>query len=166
MQPDEIKLLYDYSYWANERILKAAAGVSAEQYNAPYPVSHGSLRATLVHTLGAEIVWRERCQEGVSPTALMKEDDLPTLEKLVDLWKREEMAMRSYIDALSQEDLLHPLEYHNTKGVGFSNVLWRILVHVVNHGTQHRAESAAALTAFGHSPGDVDFILFLRDKNR
>jgi uncharacterized damage-inducible protein DinB len=163
MQPDEIKLLYDYNYWANERILKAAAGVSAEQYNAPYPVSHGSLRRTLVHTLDAEIVWRERCQEG---TSLIEEDDLPTLEKLLDLWKREETAMRSYVATLSEDDLLRPLEYRNTKGVRFSNVLWRILVHVVNHGTQHRAESAAALTAFGHSPGDVDFILFLREKDK
>jgi uncharacterized damage-inducible protein DinB len=126
-------------------------------------VSHGSLRATLVHTLGAEIVWRERCQEG---TSLIEEDDLPTLEKLLDLWKREETAMRSYVATLSEDDLLRPLEYRNTKGVRFSNVLWRILVHVVNHGTQHRAESAAALTAFGHSPGDVDFILFLREKDK
>jgi len=34
-------------------------------------------------------------------------------------------------------------------------------VHVVNHGTQHRSESAALLMRFGRSPGDMDFTLYL-----
>ena len=56
------------------------------------------------------------------------------------------------------------MEYSTTKGVPYENVLWNLLVHVVNHGTQFRAEAAVALTDYGHSPGDLDLLLYFRDK--
>jgi len=33
-----------------------------------------------------------------------------------------------------------------------------MLLHVANHGTQHRSEVAAMLTAFRYSPGELDFV--------
>lgn len=39
----------------------------------------------------------------------------------------------------------------------------QILVHVVNHGTQHRAEGAAPLTAEDRSPGELDMINYAEE---
>ncbi|MCB0024762.1 MAG: hypothetical protein KDD91_17125, partial [Caldilinea sp.] len=40
-------------------------------------------------------------------------------------------------------------------------VRWHCLLHVVNHGTYHRGETAALLTGLGHSPGELDFTVYL-----
>lgn len=68
--------------------------------------------------------------------------------------------MRAYLASLTEDDLSQPLAYVTTAGRPFSSTLWHILVHVVNHGTQHRAEIAQVLTQLGHSPGDLDMILY------
>jgi uncharacterized damage-inducible protein DinB len=39
-----------------------------------------------------------------------------------------------------------------------------MLVHVVNHGTQHRAEAAALLTDEGRSPGELDLINYAEEQ--
>jgi uncharacterized damage-inducible protein DinB len=37
-----------------------------------------------------------------------------------------------------------------------------MMLHVANHGTQHRAEVAAMLTAAGRSPGDLDLLAYFK----
>jgi uncharacterized damage-inducible protein DinB len=163
MDRDDIRTLYDYNYWANARVLDAATLVSREQFSAPARLSHGSLRGTLAHILGTEVVWRSRCQEGISPSALPPETEFPTLEKLKARWAEEEQMMRDYLASLSDRAVTAKVSYRTTTGVPFENVLGHLLLHVVNHGTQFRAEAAVALTEYGHSPGGLDLLLFLRE---
>jgi uncharacterized damage-inducible protein DinB len=164
VKKSEILTLYDYNYWANKRVLQAAARVTPDQYGALAVVSHGSLRGALVHTYVAELVWRLRCQEGISPKALPGEAEFPTLDALVRHWREEEALMRGYLQSLGDDDLAHTVRYQTTKGVPHENILWHLLVHVVNHGTQFRAEAAVVLTQYGQSPGDLDLLLFFREQ--
>lgn len=160
----EARFLFDYNYWANGRILDAAAEVGRDEFVAPAPLSHGSLRGTLVHTLSAEWIWRLRCQKGESPTAMLSEDEFPTLAALRDRWREEESAMRGFLAGLHDDDLLRTVPYRSTAGTPLASVLWLILAHVVNHGTQSRAEAAVLLTQYGSSPGDIDLIVFARER--
>jgi len=162
MDKNDILTLCDYNYWATARVLNAAANVSPERFVAPFNLSHGSLRGALVHVLAAEIVWRLRCQEGISPSALPAESDFPSQESLRVRWAEEEQAMRYFLAALTDDKLNQRIQYKTTKGAPFENVLWQLLAHVVNHGTQFRAEAAVALTEYGHSPGDLDMLAFFR----
>ena len=164
MNKADILTLYDYNYWANKRILEATAQVSLEQWVAPAKVSHGSLRGALVHILGAEVVWRLRCAEGVSPSALPAESEFTSLGLLIQRWREEEKAMRAYLGSIQDEALHRPVRYTTTQGVPYENILWNLLVHLVNHGTQFRAEAAVVLTEYGQSPGDLDLLLFFREQ--
>jgi uncharacterized damage-inducible protein DinB len=38
---------------------------------------------------------------------------------------------------------------------------WHMVMQMVTHGAQHRSEAAAVLTAYGESPGDLDFLFFI-----
>jgi len=164
MNTADILKLVVYDYWANARVLNAAAALTPDQFTAPAGLSHGSVRGTLVHILGAETVWRLRCADGVSLAALPDENDIPTVEALRERWLDEEQKMRAYLNSLSDEALSQTVRYKTTKGAPHENVLWSLLAHVVNHGTQFRGEAGVALTACGQSPGDLDLLLFFREK--
>src|SRR5713226_8686578 len=88
--------LYNYTYWANAKILNTSQQLSDEQFVAPAQVSHGSLRGTLVHTMSAEWMWCSRWQ-GVYPKEMLHEEDFPTLEAIRKRWIAEERQMRAFL---------------------------------------------------------------------
>jgi uncharacterized damage-inducible protein DinB len=163
MKKNEILSLYRYNAWANARILGAVSQVTAEQYLVSASYSHGGLQGTLVHILSAEWIWRSRW-EGHSPTGHLSTEDFPTFAALRDHWQGEEKALMAFVENVSEEALNSLLAYRTTSGKPHENLLWELMVHLVNHGTQHRSEVAVILTDFGHSPGDIDFILYLRER--
>ncbi len=162
MNTQDIQLLYRYNRWANKRILDTVARITNEQFLAPDSYPHGGLRGTLTHTLFAEWIWRNRWQ-GESPTERIEPEEFSTLDSLRARWLEEEKALDAFVQSLTDEKLNSPFQYKNTRGEPLENILWQVMLHLVNHGTQHRGEAAAMLTELGHSPGDIDFIVFLRE---
>jgi uncharacterized damage-inducible protein DinB len=163
VQIHDMLILYEYNYWANQRILATAANVSQEQWSAPSTFPYGSLHGTLLHTLDTEFGWRMLCQYNqITPD--LSAAEFPTLDLMERRWREEEMSMRAYLAGLHDDDLTGLLRYTPDSGEKRERVLWHCLLHVVNHGTQHRSEAAALLTEYGSSPGDLDFTLFLNEK--
>ncbi len=163
MNKQDILLLYQYNQWANAKILNAVANLTPEQFTAPASFPHGGLRGTLVHALFAEWIWRKRW-EGNSPTQRFNPEDFPTVDSLRARWQEEENQLMDFVSSVSEERLNSSFDYKNTSGTPFTQVLWQVMAHVVNHGSQHRSEAAAILTDLGHSPGDLDLISFLIER--
>jgi uncharacterized damage-inducible protein DinB len=162
MQVDDLVTLFRYNDWANQRILSAAERLSPEQFLAQTGLSWGSVRDVLVHVLSAEWIWRMRLQHGAAPVQMLQPSEFPAYETLAARWREEQQQLSAYVSGLMEGEVNRPVLYRNTKGELFEAVLWQILAHVVNHGTQHRAEVAHVLTSYGCSPGDIDLIVFVR----
>lgn len=163
MNKQDIQTLYSYNQWANAKILNAASNLTTEEFPAADEYPHGGLRGTLTHILFAEWIWRKRW-EGESPTIRLVPEYFPTFESLRMRWHNEEAELMKFVAEVDAERLNTPFQYFSTEGVKYENILWESMAHVVNHGTQHRSEVAAMLTKLGHSPGDIDLIIFLRKR--
>ena len=85
MTPEEIRQLFDYNHWANQRSLEGATQLSEEQFIKPLGSSFPSVRDTLVHICSGEWVWLERCQ-GRTPAAFPDVSHIQTISALRDHW--------------------------------------------------------------------------------
>jgi uncharacterized damage-inducible protein DinB len=160
MNKEELVMLFQYNAWSTARILGAAGQVSADQFLAPVPFPHGSLRGTLIHTLFGEWVWRKRW-EGNPQNPGWKADEFPTFATLQARWANEEERLMKFVSSLTEERMRGKFHYVSTEGEPHERAVWESMLHLVNHGTQHKTEAAAILTGFGHSPGDIDLIVYL-----
>jgi uncharacterized damage-inducible protein DinB len=147
--------LWEYDSWANERILTAAAALPPEALHQPIASGHDTLIGTLWHIVGAAETWRVRAETGHDP-AEASDFGTPDLAVLTARARAEAVAMRAFLEALPAALLAEPMRY-TTERVVRERPRWLVIVHLVNHGTHHRGEIAAALTALGYSPGELDF---------
>ena len=154
--------LYQYNAWSTAKIIDAASKVTQEQFLASVPLPHGSLRGTLVHAAFAEWVWRKRWEESPRNPG-WKADDFPTFESLQARWAEEERKLMDFVLNVTDKSLFERINYVSTEGHPHERLLWECMAHLINHGTQHKTEAAAILTGFGHSPGDIDLIVYLNE---
>jgi len=162
MNKQDILILYEYNAWSNAKILDAASNITQEQFLAPASFPHGGLRGTLVHALFAEWVWCNRW-EGTPSTFRWPPEEFLALGSLRARWADEEPRLMNFVANLTEERLYSKIKYISTEGVPHERVLWESMAHLVNHGTQHKTEAAAILTGMGHSPGDIDLIVYLNE---
>ncbi|HYI67205.1 MAG TPA: DinB family protein [Candidatus Limnocylindrales bacterium] len=156
MQADEIRFLFAYDRWATRRVLRALDGVDPAIWTRPNVVGERGLGGILIHHLGASQRWRVALEsqgerEGPEP----ENEPLPTIDELRERWEAEWAAVDAWLPTLTDGFVDHVFD-----GVP----VWQMLVHVVNHGTQHRAEAALLLTAEGRSPGELDLVNYAEER--
>ena len=158
MNNQEIGTLIRFNFWANGRLLTACQQLTTDQFTrevTPDP-GWGSLRGVLVHMLDTEYGWRSvlQAQEDV----ILEAADFADVVALEARWTVEEAAWLAYLSTLSNDDL------HQGYGKDRQNgpKVWQTIMHVITHSIQHRSEAAFILTGYGHSPGELDFDLFLK----
>ena len=150
MRVDDIKLLFAYDNWSTERVIAACARLDAVPQE---------LLAKLAHFCEAKRAWRNMLTIGIFSDFVQRRD-FAHLAALDELRQRESSALSAYLDGLVDRDMTREFQYVGDAGA-WTRTVWHVLWHVVNHGTQRRAECAVKLSELGQSPGDLDFPIFL-----
>lgn len=164
MLAETLRTLYGYSTWATDRVFDAAARLTPEQLDVPGQAGRGSIRQTLLHMITTQKGWLAWWDGSLPPEeAIRVRLDLtenPDLAAIRGAWDQVAEQTQAFVNGLSDEDAARTFTFTPPHGPSWTMPLWQMMLHVANHGTQHRSEIAAILTAAGHSPGDLDLLYF------
>ena len=156
-----------YGLWATRKLFEHVDVLPEADYRRDAGLFFKSVHGTLNHLLVAEHeLWRRRFAEGVSPR-LKLNDEIETdrarlRERLID----GAAAWQPLIESWPEERFAGDLEYTATDGKARRLPFAAALTHVFNHGTHHRGQVTAAITAFGRACPELDLPWMLFEERK
>src|SRR4029079_5627204 len=133
MNDADIRYLFEYDRWATRRVLSVIDGLPEAVWGDTGVIGERGLGAILVHQLGAHQRWPHGLS-GSELSPVPQRQPPPSPAALAAAWADEWDALGAWLPTLSSAWLAE---------LGDGVPYWQMLAHVVNHGTQHRAEAAA-----------------------
>jgi ATP-dependent Clp protease ATP-binding subunit ClpA len=159
-----LRTMFDYSIWARDRLLAALKDLPEEKLRqAPESGAYGSIHDTLVHLAVSEWMWVRRCM-GESPLKLPKGEDFATLDELIAWWNEEHTVAVKFLAALNDADLAREVTYVGPDNKERTRKVWHMLLQVVNHQTEHRAQIGSMLGQMGVEVPQTDLVVFLSER--
>jgi len=161
MNADAFRHFYDYHFAENRKIWdRYVTPLTDEQFTRDVEYSHGSVRDQIVHLMGVDDAWFSELR-GVEPSEPFPPANFDDRESIRAHWDRVERKMRDYLAELRDDMLFDkPIEEpEEDKDL----ILWQVLLHVVNHGTDHRAQLLRLLNDLGVKTTSQDYIFYVYD---
>lgn len=150
-----IRTQIDYNYGLYRRVWDSISTLTDEQFIQEIDYSHGSIRNQMMHVTVVDKRWLLGLQENPDARAFsLSPSDYPTRESVRALWDGVSKDVIDYVVGLDEAGLARTPQ-------GMGGPAWQVLVHMVNHGTDHRAQILRALHDFGAPTFDQDLILYL-----
>jgi len=156
MTPDQFRAYYDYHFAANRKLWDTSImTLTDDQYLQKLDYSIGSIRNQMVHLMNVEERWFSGLR-GVEVPGFINPVHIHTREKLREKWDVVEADMRAYLATLTDDKIGSVYD-----GPFF---VWQVLLHVVNHATDHRAQTLAMLHQLGAPTFAQDYAYFIIGK--
>ena len=161
MNTNAFRLFYDYHFTENRKIWDShITQLTHEQFTQNVDYSHGSVRDQIIHLMSVDELWFSELR-GVESSEPFSAIDFDDREIIRAHWDSVEQSMRHYLAEL-RDDMLFakPIkEPEEDKDLS----VWQVLLHVVNHGTDHRAQLLRVLHDLGFKTTSQDFIFYVYD---
>jgi uncharacterized damage-inducible protein DinB len=163
LSKEDLGRLLEYTVWGNRRVVRAAATLSVNDFKRDLGGSHGGVRGTLTHMLGAEWIWLERWK-GVSPSQRLDEGEFKDVLALRARWKLIESHRETWFESLKERNLGEVVAYKSLAGAAYEGPLWELVQHVANHSSYHRGQVINMLRGLGAKPVATDMVLWDRER--
>lgn len=158
MNADAFRHFYNYHFHENRKLWDSyITPLSLEQFTQHSNYSHGSVRDQIVHMISADDVWfsQLRCTPDTTSFPAVDVDDRDLIRAQ---WDAIEQMMRDYLENLRDDMLfIKPFPDHEEDHV---LTMWQALLHVVNHGTDHRAQLLRQLNDLGVKTKYQDYVFY------
>jgi uncharacterized damage-inducible protein DinB len=158
MNADAFRHFYDYHSAENHKIWDHVMQLTPEQFTEPVSYSRGSVRDQVIHLMDCDDSWFSELQ-GVTSSEPVPPTDIDHPQILRARWDSIEQSMRAYLAGLRDDMLFEkPIkEPEEDKDL----YVWQVLLHVANHGTDHRAQILRLLNDLGLKTEFQDYIFYV-----
>lgn len=174
---EHVYLMADYNQWINQKIYEAVSPMAPEQLHEDKGAFFGSIFASLNHICVGDTLWLKRFS-----SALLRYEAYAPISELTtpasldaflannfnDLKDRRVLldeALLEIASLITDEELLQPISYQNSKGVKANKTLFNLLMHLFNHQTHHRGQITTLLSQSGIDIGITDLVFIQPNVN-
>ena len=156
MELELIKTFIEYHLDMTRRVWASIDQITAEQFISDDAYSRGSIRNLMVHLANTDSNWlaglKNIPEEQDAPKK--KYEDYTDRASVHAFWDATAKDLTDYAATLTEAEL-------GEDPVDIQNPRWQVLLHIINHGTDHRSTVLQRLYEFGAPTFDQDFIMWL-----
>lgn len=164
---ESLQLLARYNIWATTKLSQSLANVTDADFYRDRGLFFQSIFGTLNHLLlGEHELWFSRFAKGYSPTLQLNSIVEQDRHILIQTLQEKALNWITFLNDLDPQDLAGNLNYQTSTGQPKSLPYAATLVHVFNHGTHHRGQISAALTAMGYACPELDLVYMLIEEQQ
>jgi uncharacterized damage-inducible protein DinB len=155
---DLIKTFIEYHHAITRRVWDSIDKITEEQFLVDDSYSKGSIRNLMVHLANTDLNWLTGLKNlpDIRPQ-LKKHEAYPDRVNARAYWESVAKDVAEYVENLTETKL-----NENPKDIDAPR--WAILLHLVNHGTDHRSTVLQKLTELGAPTFDQDFMIWLLER--
>jgi uncharacterized damage-inducible protein DinB len=151
--------LYNYNFWARDRIWSCVEQLTDEQFDADVGYSHGTIRDQCVHVLAVEYWWFEFLRTGT--LRFTDAENLDTRAAIRAEWEAVEQNVRAYAESVDDAELQRDVRPDFWDEERQPIKVWQAMLQVANHSTDHRAQVLAGIQRLGGPTVGQDYLDYL-----
>ena len=144
-----LRAIFEHNGWANEQLLEACRGLTAEQYGTSVLGGYGDLGATLAHVASGEAFYTLLLSGWKPSTTWQQDDPFSGVDDLLEVVRETGRRLADVAESMPADELIE-------RDPGEMIPASVILVQAINHATEHRAHATTILTQLGIRPPAID----------